>query len=90
VNLDNAKALILHGSEPSDPSTMEDYTRKRFEKYGSHVGAVEVFSTLTGVAVGWGLIAASTYINEQLLDGAAGGAGVGVDVPLWLMIQVIL
>jgi len=69
---------------------MEDYTRKRFEKYGSHVGAVEVFSTLTGVAVGWGIIAASQYIKQQLLDGAGGGIGTGVDIPVGFIVQVFL
>lgn len=88
VSLSNAKELILNGSEPSDPATMEDFTRKRFEKYRSMVGAVEVISAALMAGVGFGLVAAGAYVRQNLLHG--GGGGPSVDMPLSVAIDTLV
>jgi hypothetical protein len=82
VNLDDALSLIANGSEPSDPSTMEDYTRKRFEKYAGNVGAVEIISTFMGFAVGVGGVAGIQYLKVEVLGD---GGGPTTTVPLGML-----
>jgi len=81
VSLENAAELILNGSKPEDPATMEDYTRKRFEKYRNAIGAIEIISGALAAAVGFGLVAVGAYVRNNLLDG--GGSGPTIEAPLW-------
>jgi hypothetical protein len=73
VNLDDVMPLMLHGSEPKDPGAMEDYTRKRFEKYSSNVGAAEIITTFTGFAIGVGAIMAMQYVQNEIIGGSGTG-----------------
>lgn len=75
ANLDDVIYLILFGSEPPDSKTMEHFTKKRFEKYGSKIGVAETVSTLMGFAVGVTAVAVIRYVNRNILaDGGGGGA----------------
>jgi len=68
-NIDDVKPLVLCGSEPTDAGTMEDFTRKRFEKYRDNVGATEMLSALTGFGAGIIGMAALAYLRDSVLDG---------------------
>jgi len=82
VNIDDVKPLILHGSEPTDAGTIEDFTRKRFEKYRDNVGATEMLSALTGFGAGIIGMATVAYVRDSLLDG--GVSNPGNPVPVFL------
>jgi len=75
VNIDDVKPLILNGSEPTDAGTIEDFTEKRFEKYGGGVGATEVLSALTGFGTGLIGMAVVAYVRDDVLDGGVSTPG---------------
>jgi len=89
VTLADAKELIINGSEPADPAVKEDFTKKRFEKYRSMVGAVEVISAAFMAAVGFGLVAAGAYVRDNLLSGG-GGSGPVIEQPLSVAVDAVV
>lgn len=72
VTIDDVHPLVINGSEPTDASTMVDFTRNRFAKYKDNVGAVEIISTFTGFAIGVGGVAALQYFQRKIIDGGGG------------------
>lgn len=66
-------AMVPKGTRPESITTAEQLTKKRFEKYGNEIGLAETLSTLTGAAVGFGLVAAGQYLNSRVLDDSGGG-----------------
>jgi len=79
ASLDDVIPLVTHGSEPRDPGTMEDWTKKAFEKYRDNVGATELLITFMGFGIGLGGVILLVYVQTKLLDGATDP---GVSVPI--------
>lgn len=82
VNIDDVKPLILNGSKPTDAGTMEDFTKKRFEKYGTGVGATEMLSALTGFGSGLLGMAVVAYLRDSVFDGGVSTPGDPIPVVL--------
>lgn len=88
-NIDDVKPLVLNGSQPTDAGTMEDFTRKRFEKYRDNVGATEMLSALTGFGAGIIGMAIIAYVRDSVLDGGVSNPGNPVPVVLTPDLSVV-
>lgn len=65
--------LVTKDVEPENIETATELTKRRFDKYGSKIGAAETVATLMGFGAGVGGVGLLTYLNQKILDG--GGAG---------------
>lgn len=70
----STRPLVCKGTRPETIQTTEQLTRKRFQKYGSNIGAVETLATLTGFGVGAAGVAGIQYVRERVLDSGGGGS----------------
>lgn len=69
----DAFALVPNSVNPENVKTAEQITKKRFEKYGSRIDAMQLMSGVTGFLLGIGGAIGAAYVRENLLDGGGGG-----------------
>lgn len=68
---------VSNSVNPENIKTAEQKTKKRFEKYGSGLGAKEMLSGLLGFFGGIGGVMALQFFQEKFMDGSGGGGGLG-------------
>lgn len=65
--------LVPNAVNPENVKTTEQLTKKRFEKYSTGVGMVEVMTGAMGFAIGMGGIAALQYVQNNVITNGGGG-----------------
>lgn len=67
--------LVPNSVNPENVKTTEQLTKKRFEKYGSRIDAMQLMSGVTGFLLGIGGAVGAAYVKTNLLDGGPSGGG---------------
>jgi hypothetical protein len=62
-------SLVPNAISPENVKTAEQKTKKRFEKYRSPVGAVQMMTGALGFAMGVGSVVLMWYIQTNFIDG---------------------
>lgn len=68
--------LVPNSVNPENVKTTEQLTKKRFEKYGSRIDAMQLMSGVTGFLLGIGGAVGAAYVRSNLLDGGGGGGDI--------------
>lgn len=77
----DAFTIVPNSVDSENVKTTEQLTKKRFEKYGSRIDAMQLMSGVTGFLLGIGGAIGAAYVRENLLDGGGGGGG-GISNPV--------
>lgn len=89
----DAYQLVVNDVDAENIKTSEQLTKKRFEKYGSGVSAVQLMSGVLGFFAGIGGMMALKFFNQKVLDGGGGAPespipvmiGIGIDTVVTLV-----
>lgn len=63
-----ALGLRSKSTEPEEIETIRKFTKARFEKYASNIGAAETIGVLTGFMAGAGGVAGVIYIRDNIIN----------------------
>jgi hypothetical protein len=72
----DAYRLVINDVDAENIKTAEKLTKKRYEKYGDGVSAVQLMSGAIGFFSGLGGMMALKFFQNKFLDGGGGGGGV--------------
>jgi len=72
----DAYRLVVNDVDAENIKTAEKLTKKRYEKYGDGVSAVQLMSGAIGFFCGLGGMMALKFFQNKFLDGGGGGGGV--------------
>lgn len=71
----DAITIVCNGAKPSNIKTIENLTKKRFEKYNAGIGLEQTMRVVIGFGVGAGSIIAMNYFTTEIMDGGGGTPG---------------
>jgi hypothetical protein len=86
----DALTVVCNGVQPERIKTVEQITKKRFEKYGSRVNLEQTLRVVIGFAVGAGSVIGMNYFTTEIMDGSSSVSGPVISNPVVMIPQPAL
>lgn len=78
----DALTMVANGVQPERIKTVEQITKKRFEKYGSRVNLEQTLRVVIGFAAGAGMVIGMNYFTTEIMDGSSSVSGPVISNPV--------